>query len=384
MKKAFTLVEMLIVVVVLVTLMSMVFKLGSVGGSSAARNVTISRLQRVENCLSGYYAAFGTYPPVALHGSRNIYVETYENGVQKSDNEVSTSLKWKNVEAACRSQPVDACFPFPDSDEYKRHIERISRTLQEKANKAAQGDDRYKLFNKDTLRAGFDTASTDNIGSVLTGDSSKATDWRNVQLFRFGLMSYLLPRYIIMTNGDKNFFTAAQWKANNTEPRDPLNDEILDWEEIHKILNPDKGTVSAKNYARISNIPSQAVTARWMPNLEGIVASQHTWNLYGINVSYSDSEKIISGDNPNIDIYAPDPNSHTHQYVLDSVTVLDGWHRTFYYYSPAPYQSYVLWSAGPDGKTFPPWVPLNSQTLSPTDRATAGSWIKDDIIQLSK
>ena len=72
MKRAFTLIEMLIVVAVMVTLMSMVFRLTSIGGSATARNVTVSRLQRLENCLSGYYAAFGTYPPVKLHGTRDI------------------------------------------------------------------------------------------------------------------------------------------------------------------------------------------------------------------------------------------------------------------------------------------------------------------------
>ena len=71
MKKAFTLVELLIVVVVLVTLMAVTFRLSSIGSNQTARNKTVSRLQKLENCLSGYYAAFGTYPPVRLHGSRN-------------------------------------------------------------------------------------------------------------------------------------------------------------------------------------------------------------------------------------------------------------------------------------------------------------------------
>ena len=378
MRKAFTLVEMLIVVVVLVTLMSMVFRLGSVGGSSAQRNRTISRLQRVENCLSGYYAAFGTYPPVALHGSRNIYAKVNSHGIQ-SDTEVNNNLVWEQVDAACRSQPVDACFPFPDK--YSSYVSTVSRALQEKANKAAQGDERYKKYDKETLRQGFDDASGKNIGrfNPYSGES----DWKNLQLFKFGLMSYLLPRYLVMINGDEAFLEFGQWTDNNTLPRDPLNDDELTWNQVREYQQSE----NAEDRARVSNIPSQAVTARWMPNLEGIVASQHTWELYGISVSSTDdSEKNLSSDNPNIDIYEPgdfSKDSHSQQYVLDSVTVLDGWSNSFYYYSPAPYQSYVLWSAGPNGRTFPPWVPLNSQTLSPTDRETVGSWIKDDIIQLS-
>ena len=70
---AFTLIEMLIVVVVLVTLMSMVFRLSSIGDESTCRVNTVERMQKLENCLSGYYAAFGCYPPVPLHGSHDIY-----------------------------------------------------------------------------------------------------------------------------------------------------------------------------------------------------------------------------------------------------------------------------------------------------------------------
>ncbi len=72
MKKGFTLVELLIVVVVLVTLMTITFRITSVGDESTKRNRTINRMQRLENCLSGYYAAYGSYPPVKLHGSREI------------------------------------------------------------------------------------------------------------------------------------------------------------------------------------------------------------------------------------------------------------------------------------------------------------------------
>ena len=94
MKKGFTLVEMLIVVTVLITLMGMVFRLGSLGGDSTRRNVTISRLQRVENCLSGYYAAFGSYPPVKLHGTRNIYAKANSHGIQSEDDENTALGSW--------------------------------------------------------------------------------------------------------------------------------------------------------------------------------------------------------------------------------------------------------------------------------------------------
>ena len=70
----FTLIELLVVTVVVVTLMGVVFRLAGAGGDSRKKAVTIDRLQRIENALSGYYAAYGSYPPVPLQGrSRSIY-----------------------------------------------------------------------------------------------------------------------------------------------------------------------------------------------------------------------------------------------------------------------------------------------------------------------
>ena len=111
---------MLIVVVVLVTLMTMTFRLSSLGGDSARRNQTIARLQRLENCLSGYYAAFGTYPPVPIQGSRNPWLTVSAHGIQNTRGEENKDIfgwdaekfrageyqqkeehAWLQVEAAC-------------------------------------------------------------------------------------------------------------------------------------------------------------------------------------------------------------------------------------------------------------------------------------------
>ena len=394
MKKGFTLVEMLIVVTVLITLMGMVFRLGSLGGDSTRRNVTISRLQRVENCLSGYYAAFGSYPPVKLHGTRNIYAKANSHGIQ-SDEETNSDLwswssigeskevsAWNQVRAACRSQPVDACFPFPDG--YSQRIKIVSDALAQKAN---SGDSRYKAYwanpeVKARLSAGFSDASSDNIGRF--NPYKNDVDWKNVQLFKFGLMSFLLPRYLVMMNGAQSFFQYAQWTENNTEPRNPLNDDEFSWEQIRKNQG---ANASAEQLASVANIPSQAVTARWMPNLEGIVSSEHTWNLFGVVISSTgDADRNLRSDNPNIDVYEPGDfgnDSHSQQYVLDYVTVQDGWGNELYYYSPAPYQSYTLWSSGPNGRTFPPWIPLDSSDLSNTARERISLWTQDDYTHMS-
>ena len=59
MKRAFTLVELLIVIAVLVSLMAITFRITNVVGDAESRTMTITRMQRLENCLSGFHAAFG-------------------------------------------------------------------------------------------------------------------------------------------------------------------------------------------------------------------------------------------------------------------------------------------------------------------------------------
>jgi len=379
---------MLIVVVVLVTLMTITFRLSSVGGDSEYRSRTIARMNRIENCLSGYYAAFGTYPPVALHGSRNIYARVSDHGIQ-SDSEENTQIwgwtkigekaeqeAWEQVKAACKAQPVDCRFPFPDSDEYRVLVNSISGVLQKKAqdSKTNMTDAQRRV-----LSGQFGTGLA-NLGQF---DSDK-TDWREIQLFKFGLMSYLLPRYLVMMNSKEELFEGgnfAQWDVNNELPCNPLTGyRFAGWQVVQDRAQSEKSS----DLAEVANIPSQAVTARWMPNLEGIVCCNHNFNLFGVSIRGDSGASDLRADNYDIEVYSPggyNDDSTSGQYVLDSVTVLDGWWHEFYYYSAPPYQSYTLWSGGKNNRTFPPWI--SRQKMDSKANQCVGLWIEDDIIRMS-
>ena len=85
-----------------------------------------------------------------------------------------------------------------------------------------------------------------------------------------------------------------------------------------------------------------------------------------------------------IPIFSPggySQSSSSRQYTLDMISIADGWGNDLYYYSPPPYQSYVLWSAGKNGRTFPPWIPR--ETLNEEANRCIGYWVKDDIVNLS-
>ena len=381
MKKAFTLIELLIVVAVLVTLMGLMFKLGGLGGDSYRRTRTITRMQKLENCLSGYNAAFGSYPPVKLYGSRNINsrVDEYGHGMQTGEsgepNWNDEGLAWEQVRAACLAQPVACRFPFPDGP-YNDLIRGISTEMKRRAGET--GNAYYKKYwgnerIKKKLQAGFESVNM-NAGGL----DHTAVDWGDLQLFQFGVMSYILPRYLVMMNGNSQFYgNFRQWTVNNEMPSDPYNGRpIGEWAQLRELVVSGNMT----DLAKVANIPSQSVCARWMPNLAGSCRSNHSFTLFGVNIYDPTQGGNLSVENPWIEVFSA-TGGNSQQYVLDEVTMFDGWDNPFYYYSPAPYQRYVLWSGGPNGKTFPPWV--SRESLGSKAKTTVGEWTHDDIMHMS-
>jgi len=117
-----------------------------------------------------------------------------------------------------------------------------------------------------------------------------------------------------------------------------------------------------------------------MPNLAGACRANHNYKLFGVSLRDDTQGGNLSVENPWIEVFSA-TGGNSQQYVLDEVTMVDGWLNPFYYYSPAPYQRYILWSGGPNGKTFPPWVSRDS--LGSKAKSTVGSWTHDDIVHMS-
>ena len=401
--RGFTLIELLIVVVVIATLMGLVFRLAGVGGDQAARNRTITRMQKLEFALSGYFSAFGSYPPVPLHGSRDIFCGVNDHGIQMtSGGNAESGLSWPQVRAACLSQPVACEFPYnSESTEVKEGMKRLAETYGD------MGGDWTRFGNFDTL---------ENPG-IFNKDLAKTGRWTDVQIFKFGVMSFLLPRYLFMVAGpvelydgrggryDKTAEINAQWRSQNSLEnlfrfRDGkrLYTDQDGWKKLQEDTSQRRNTTTASDYDKreyraILMQPSQSVCARWMQALDGIVSGGRTF--YGVNTLLDHDERHSYhyhngsglGGSPQMmsGIYAPGKardNSFNNQYILDGMTVRDGWGMDLFYYSPPPYQSYRLWSAGPNQKTIPPWVDLNSSVMSQY-RTTAAEWMEDDVVGLS-
>ena len=384
MRKGFTLIELLIVVVVIATLMGIVFRLAGMGGDSKARAVTIRHIQGLENALSGYYAAFGSYPPVPLHGVRDIYRKTSDEGVQYDDDseDETGTLNWDYVRAACRSQPVAAEFPY-NAKLMEDYFNAISASSSGKARDGLM--DMGRFGGRDKSQSG----------------------WANIQVFKFGVMSFLLPRYAFMMEGPEEAYESKQWTANNRrgeffDPKDgkPMfsNANWIDDFQRNMGVGQKHGsstmTDSQRRYSnQVMSQPSQAVCARWMQNFAGALTCSSGTSFFGVDVCWNGDyarsahpDGDYGGGGP---VYRPSENSgdgggEGQMYQLNVITMSDGWYNDLYYYSPPPYQSYRVWSAGPNYKTFPPWIDMAKfRRDHPNDAATAAKWIEDDIVGMS-
>lgn len=389
MKRGFTLIELMIVVAVLVTLMAITFRITNAAGDAERRTRTITRMQRLENCLSGFHAAFGCYPPVKLHGNRSF------EGQEESINWNNESEAWRWVEQVCRTQPVSCRFPFSaDLSDFIRECSDMAAA----AAASGQFRDTFEPERKDGSRDptrknwaehGFSSAAESHIEDKLSSRKDEVL-WSEIKLFQYGVMSYLLPRYYIMMGGDRKYFTSgyAQWTANNDKPSDPFTGEPIEWATVYDWAQQWRRGDKNENVIKLQMMPSQAVCARWLPNLENICNCGYLFRPFG--VSLQEGEGIFGVRDSMGSLvssffeatYTPDNNTdYEDQYVLDEVTVKDGWDSSLYYYSRPPYQSYTLWSSGPDGKTFPPWIARDK--LSGQELDLAAKWTKDDLTHMS-
>jgi prepilin-type N-terminal cleavage/methylation domain-containing protein len=389
-KKGFTLVELLVVVVVIAILLAVSFRIMGAGEEETSRSLTVRRLHALETCISGYFAAFGSYPPVRLHGSRNIYCKLNMQGGQIVDKEPEDDkIESKRVKAACRSQPVAMNFPFRESD--WEAIEKASYQLQNmfKNNKGGVVE---------AAKTGFDGLRTPQ---QLSGKSDEDR-WTHLNLFRFGLMSFLLPRFMFMMQGpDVTVYDKfTQWGDNNNIPcRFEDGVPYESWEEIAKQVRPpsNPGNQINDELWKVALLPSQLITARWVACLERCCHSQRLnpgkIMVWGVDIlgedqsDLSESGMTVDGRYPPVfssgDLQSEN-NDWTQAYALDGISCRDGWGEELYYYSPPPHQGYRLWSSGPNTETFPPWITDKEiDELKGNDAKMVRAWKADDLVHTS-
>ncbi len=331
---AFTLIEMMVVVALIGILIGGVFRLIGTAGERAKRSSTVDRLQRIENAISGFYAQYGTYPPVPQYGkelpdSANPFKHTKDDYDYNSTYDTLNDVDKFQVRAIRASRTQPAMFEFPP--------------------RQSMDDDIPALLGE-----GIQSANQE-IGGITDDESLEDKP------FRYGLMSFLLPRLLVM-----NMIPDKDGKFTDDGNKTPAFGLFTKkvWNNHNQGKNNKDGFQHRMFSAQYST--EIGLASRILPNFERMILGGSV--LLGINTA--------------------DP-AHGYPKLVPrnkigflSMTVNDGYGNEIYYYSAPPHQSYRIWSAGPDGKTFPPWIPLDS--LNQSDRNNVNRWISDDIARFDR
>ena len=320
-RSAFTLIEMMVVVAIIGILIAGVFRLLSAAGENNKKAVTVMRIERLQNALSGYYAEYGSYPPVFQFEFPD--PEKVRKSADLTEIE-SCNFTAETSNRAAHSQSV--AYEYPTVKSLNGYIDE---------------------FFKGSRSAGL------VLGSQNLSAKSDWNSWYALPLFRFGLLSYLLPRAHI-AYGDPsderylNLFTSPQW----TSKKLTVGDDTA----INDLLKTQMAM-------------EDRTVARWLPNFEKCICGGGS--VMGVELNEKDTGITFSG------VYTA-PNGQ--KFLLQKMTIRDAWGNELYYYSPAPYQSYRVWSSGKDGVTFPPWIPLDAKS----DYKQAAAWVEDDIVRFDR
>jgi len=232
---AFTLVEMMVVVVVIAILIAGVFRLMKAVDMKNREAQTKARLQRIQNAISAFYAEYGTYPPVAYYGVPDPYVEQGDPYQDYSAPISVTELTAENAVRAARCQPTEYLYPTP-----RKWDAGINRMFREK--KAVSVNDALA-------------------GTVQNHPDTRWNSATGIRAFRFGLLSFLLPRFTLMGGKDDGTLTAITRRI----PVSPARASGASTTPARSRRSPSASSSSLPAGCRISRTcPSRAWARSWV------------------------------------------------------------------------------------------------------------------------
>lgn len=202
-----------------------------------------------------------------------------------------------------------------------------------------------------------DLGITPSMAAQMVNDSKTKNRWNEFPVFTFGLASYFYPRY---------------WSTASVSPKEFYGD--LDRDDVLESAQnkADKNRVinqwrdhNNRSGSRI-NIQdlNKDMTAikKLMPLLDGVIESyvqnkQRVWTVkdWGCAEYHGEGPHHFYG---------------SREYANSAIVFDDTWDRYLHYQSNPPYDSYRIWSAGPNGATHDPAC----------DNPAACSKCSDDIV----
>jgi prepilin-type N-terminal cleavage/methylation domain-containing protein len=202
-----------------------------------------------------------------------------------------------------------------------------------------------------------DLGITSSMAAQMVNDSRSENKWNEFPVFTFGLASYFYPRY---------------WSTGQASPKefygDLDSDDVLsspqNKAEKSKIINQwtDHNDRSGSRINIQDMNKDMTAIKKLMPLLDASIESyvqnkQRVWKV----TSWGCGEYQYEG---------PHHFYNGREYANAAVTFQDKWDRELHYQSNPPYDSYRIWSAGPNGSTHNPMC----------DSPASCSKCKDDIV----
>ena len=170
---------------------------------------------------------------------------------------------------------------------------------------------------------------TDSLAQQLKND--KKLVWSASRVFTFGLISFLFPRYTGAAEGSPEVFVGGPSK-NTYDPTETINQ----WSD-YNIRDASYHPWDLGLDLEASRRTMPYLGAALVPNDEED-KKKYPWKVYKISEYGLVEKDWVARSYGNV--------SYTNFYLH----IDDGWERQIRYQSRPPYDTYKLWSVGPDGK----------------------------------
>ncbi len=192
-------------------------------------------------------------------------------------------------------------------------------------------------FEHATVGGMGDTESEGLARNIRTKDRRKEVAWRETRLFTFGLLSFFLPRYngFVHAPGSDDLsgypytFAGVTAQANGNGSRTKGN-ALSQYVNYNKFVD---GAISGDTERDL------AAVRRILPILGGKLKFDNSgvedWGIISRDVRYRANSTGEGASEITNRIY----------------TVYDAWGNSLHYQSIPPYETFKVWSYGPDGKT---------------------------------
>lgn len=200
-----------------------------------------------------------------------------------------------------------------------------------------------------------DLGITPSMAAQMVNDSKTENKWNEFPVFTFGLASYLFPRY---------------WSTSQVSPKEFYGDM-----EYDDVIKNDRNRVDKSRvinqWTDHNNRSDSRIRIQDLNN--DMEALLKIIPMLGGEIESNNKQTIFKVKNWGCAEYHAEGPHHFYkgrEYANSAIVLDDSWDHYLHYQSNPPYDSYRIWSAGPNGQTCDPMC----------ENPATCSKCKDDIV----